>query len=266
MILKELLDKLEEFAPICLSENDVWDNSGLQIGDKTAKINKILLCMDITKEVFDTAKTNYCNCIISHHPLIFKGIKCFDTDNYKTSLIMDLIKSGISVISMHTNLDAAKLGVNYALGKKLELINTSLLNENKVYDNETYGYGLVGELKDEMNLDTLAKFVKNKLNTSALRYVGSPDKIIKKIAVCGGSGSSFIKDAVSRGADAYITGDIGHHDAQEAFENNMAIIDAGHFDTEKHALSELKKYIDEISKKEIITEIFDDNPFKFIAI
>ena len=75
MILKELLEKLEEFAPISLSENDSWDNSGLQIGDKSAEIKKILLCMDITKEVFKTAETEDLNCIISHHPLIFKGFK-----------------------------------------------------------------------------------------------------------------------------------------------------------------------------------------------
>ena len=266
MILNKLLEKLENFAPVNLSENDSWDNSGLQIGDKSAEIKKILLCMDITKEVVKTAETEDFNCIISHHPLIFKGIKCFDMAEYKSSLIAALIKSEINVISMHTNLDAAKFGVNYALCKKLELSDTSLLYESGIYDNEPYGYGLIGNLKNKMNLDTLSKFTKDKLNAAALRYAGEPDRIVKRVAVCGGSGSSFIKAAVNKGAEAYITGDIGHHDAQQALENDLMIIDAGHFDTEKHVLPELKKYIDKISEKEIITKIFDNNPFKFIAV
>lgn len=267
MILKELLENLEEFAPISLSENNLWDNSGLQIGNKNSEIKKILLCIDITREAFETAKNNGFNCIISHHPLIFKGIKSFDIEDYKTSLISDLIKSDINVISMHTNLDAAEFGVNYAIGQKLELFDISLLCERGIYNNKPYGYGLVGNLKNKMSLDALAKFIKDKLDTAALRYVGNPDTSIEKIAVCGGSGSSFIKDAINKMADAYITGDIGHHDAQAALENGLMIIDAGHFDTEKHVLDELKKYIDKLSKKEeIITKIFDNNPFKFIPV
>lgn len=262
MNLSDLLEKLYNFAPLEISENETWDNSGIQIGFRSCDIKKVLLCIDITREVVNIAKAEAFDCIISHHPLIFKCIKAIDDATYKSGMIIELIQSSISVISLHTNLDTAKNGVSTALANRLNLINTELLAPIGNYQQALFGYGRIGNLKKEMSFEELITYTKDRLATSSLRHMGKPNKIIKKIAVCGGSGASFIDNAVKMEADAYITGDIGHHDAQEAFENGLNIIDAGHFDTEKHALYPLKAYIDEIALGKIYTEIYMDNPFK----
>lgn len=266
MKLLNIINELEKFAPYKLSESD-WDNSGLQIGNVEDEITGILLCLDVTDEIVSYAVDYKLNLILSHHPLLFKGVKSIHYNNYKGKLLIDLIRTQINVFSMHTNLDAATLGVNYALSELLGFENRSVLHITKIEENSPnptiYGYGTVGELPDSIHLNELAKHIADKLQAASLRYCGQPSKEIQKIAICGGSGSSFITDAVDSGADVYITGDIGHHDAQEALEQGLAIIDAGHFDTEKHVLPHLKKYLEENTKPGLPIHIFDTNKFAF---
>lgn len=266
MRLSELINELEKFAPYKLAESD-WDNSGLQIGNVEDEIRGILLCLDVTDEIVSYAMDYNLNLILSHHPLLFKGVKSIHYNDYKGKLLIDLIQNQINVFSMHTNLDAATLGVNYVLSELLGFENPPVLHITKIEKNSPnptiYGYGAVGELSESIHLNELAKRIANQLQTTSLRYCGQPSKEVQKIAICGGSGSSFIKDAIASGADVYITGDIGHHDAQEALEQGLAIIDAGHFDTEKHVLPHLKKYLEEKIKPELPIHIFDTNKFAF---
>lgn len=266
MKLSKIINELELFAPYRLSETD-WDNSGLQIGNVEDEIRGILLCLDVNDEIVSYAMDYNLNLILSHHPLIFKGVKSIHYNDYKGKLLIDLIQNKINVFSMHTNLDAATFGVNYALSKLLGFENYSILHITETEENTpnpvTYGYGAVGELPNSIHLNELAKHLASQLQTTSLRYCGQPSKEVKKIAICGGSGSSFIKDAVASGVDVYITGDIGHHDAQEALEQGLAIIDAGHFDTEKHILPHLKKYLEEKINTELPIHIFDTNKFAF---
>lgn len=266
MKLKQLLEELEVLAPHHLSDTS-FDNCGLQVGDREDEISGILLCLDVTMETALYASEHHINLIVSHHPLLFRGVKSITSDDYKGRLLMLLIQNRINVFSMHTNLDAASFGMNRALSNLLELSETSILHVTKTEEAEEeiipYGYGSVSELKAPIHLNELAKFMAEKLDSKSLRYCGRPEKEIKKIAVCGGSGSSFIKDAVRMGADAYITGDIGHHDAQEALEQGLAIIDAGHYDTEKHVLKHLKAFLEEKTKACLPIEIYEQNEFAF---
>lgn len=266
MILSHILDELEILAPLHLCDAS-FDNCGLQVGNKEDTVSGILLCLDVTPKTVSYAIEHKINLIISHHPLLFKGIKAICFDDYKGRLLIQLIQNHINVFSMHTNLDAASLGMNLALTKLLELKNTEILHitstDMEENENRNYGYGLVTELEHPIYLNELAKHITKQLDAKALRYCGQPSKEIKKIAICGGSGSSFIKDAVRMKADAYITGDIGHHDAQEALEQGLAIIDAGHYDTEKHVLNHVKTYLQEKLKTELPILIYENNEFAF---
>lgn len=266
MVLSHILDELEILAPFNLSDTS-FDNCGLQVGNKEDTVSGILLCLDVTAETVSYAVEHKINLIISHHPLLFKGIKAICFDDYKGRLLMQLIQNHINVFSMHTNLDAASLGMNLALSKLLKLKNTDILHITATDTNKDelirYGYGLVTELEHPIHLNELAKHMAKQLDAKALRYAGQPSKEIKKIAICGGSGSSFIRDAVRAKADAYITGDIGHHDAQEALEQGLSIIDAGHYDTEKHVLNHVKLYLQDKLKTELPILIYENNEFAF---
>lgn len=127
---------------------------------------------------------------------------------------------------------------------------------------KSYGYGRVGKLESEVNLKEFANQVKESLECDTIRVYGNLDRSIKKVAVCGGSGASFISSANKVGADVYITGDIKYHDAQLAQELGIAVIDAGHFNTEKHSIEFLKAHLKENTDEvEIITHIESIAPF-----
>lgn len=317
-----------------------WDNSGLLVGNILDEFKCGLICLDVTNKIVEEAISKKCNLIISHHPIIFNKLNKITTD----MLVYKLIKNNISVISLHTNLDIAKDGVNFALAKKLELTHLSPLftdvnkttnfnyklivfvpcgyqakvkesifkagagtignyteccftskgigefkpidsatpfigqtgnleavDEIKIevlvapeyinsvvnamlqahpYEEPAYEFskiynnynceslGLVGNLNKEYSPKDFATIVKNKLNCKKVSYVAG-NKNIKRVAVCGGSGAEFVKNAVHKHADAYITSEIKHNIWLEAKNLGLTLIDAGHFNTENVIVEEL---------------------------
>lgn len=227
---------------------DQWDNTGFQIGDKNKEIDKILIALDLDREIYEVAIKNDYDMIITHHPLIFKSLKSITSEDYKEKLIMDVIKSELVVYNAHSNLDLALGGVNDELASVLGIKNTTPLSNT--FDEEgKIGYGRVGDI-DELPLKDYLEKIKEGLNTNNLILYGSIDKKVNKVAVCGGSGSEFIYDAYKKGADIYITGDIKYHDGQLGHELGLTIVDAGHYNTEKLVLPVIKRYLEvELDKK-----------------
>ena len=125
MIVKEVIDYLDEFAPLCYAEE--FDNVGLIIGDYTQKVNGILVTLDSTESVIDEAIKSKCNLIISFHPIIFNDIKSITTKTYVDRVIHKTIKNNISIVAMHTSLDNSMKGVNSAICKKLDIKNYKIL-------------------------------------------------------------------------------------------------------------------------------------------
>ena len=239
-LLKEIAACLESIAPLEYQED--YDNSGLQLGDPQKEVNSALLTLDITENVVDEAISLKADIIISHHPLIFSGIKKITGDSPVERIINRCIINNIAVYSCHTNIDSTIPGVSEYAGRKMGLINGKILaprKEKPTYDlfaiqNEDpkVGLGWIGYLTEPVNEDTFLNMVKKLFNTGALRYstpIGHP---VHKVAFCGGSGAEFIPNAISAGADAYITSDIKYHAFQQA-ENKLLLIDAGHFETEQ---------------------------------
>lgn len=227
----EIYDYIDEFAPFDTALS--FDNVGLLIGNRDIDVSKVLLALDITKSVCNEAKKLGANLIISHHPIIFKPLKNIEFG----STISELIKNDISAICAHTNLDISKIGVNFQLAKKLELSNLS----NLALD-ENNPIGLIGYLKNEMNAEEFASFVKKKLECVGIRYTKTNNKI-KKVAVCSGSGGSFIKSAYENSADAFVIGEIKHSDILKANEFGINIIDTGHYRSENVIIEPLKNML-----------------------
>lgn len=225
--VNEVFEYINSIAPF--EKQCEWDNSGLIIGDKSSKIAKIGVVLDITAEAVNYAAEKGIELIVSHHPVIFRGIKTvFSSD--PTYL---LIKNGISAICTHTSLDIAKGGVNDALAEALGFKNAYPLSENG--ETEMVRVAEISAISGA----ELAKLCSEKLSTCAA--MADSGKIIKKVALCGGAGADFIHDAANSGCDAYITGEAKHHEFLDAKAMGITLISAGHFETENPVVAVLAK-------------------------
>ena len=107
MKIKEVINALEQFAPLPLQES--YDNAGLQIGLTDVDVSGVLLCLDVTEPIIDEAIYKGCNLIVAHHPLIFHKLAHITTETYVQRTIIKAIQNGITVVAMHTNMDACLL-------------------------------------------------------------------------------------------------------------------------------------------------------------
>ncbi len=217
--VKDIYEFIDGIAPFSVQES--YDNSGLIVGSSAKEVKRILLALDITKSVAKEAVEKGYDMVISHHPVIFNGLKKLDPENPAVILATN----GISALCMHTNFDIAKGGMNDILCEKLGLVpSQSLAEENGV----TIGY--VCDCDGIMPCE-IAKKVKSALGNTVVRYVDTK-KAIKRIAVCSGSGGSLLGFAMSKNADAFITGDVKHDVFIDAYNNDVCLVDAGHYYTE----------------------------------
>ncbi|MDR3579167.1 MAG: Nif3-like dinuclear metal center hexameric protein [Oryzomonas sp.] len=330
--LSDILGIINKIAPPGLAES--WDNSGLQVGDPDAGIERIMVSLDATPAVMEAALNASCQLLVTHHPLLFKPLKTLSTATPQGKLVHAAIRGNLAVISIHTSYDVAEGGLNDLLAERLGvygcrplqaasgqdlcklvvfvpcdhldrvrtvlfpltealgnyrdcsfsapgegtftpqtgatpfigavgsmekapeqrlelLIERSnltravrallaahpyeepafdiypLLNEGK-----PLGLGRVGSLAEQTNLADYAGWIKKALNAPGLRYAGNPATVIKKVALCSGSGASLLRAASRCGADVLVTGDVKYHDARDALDLGIALIDAGHFPSE----------------------------------
>ncbi len=330
--LSDVLGIINKIAPAFLAED--WDNPGLQVGDPLAEISRIMVALDATPAVVESAINSSCQLLVTHHPLIFKARKQISAATPLGKLLYASIKGGLAVVSLHTNYDIAPAGLNDLLAERIglegavplqitasqELLKlvvfvpeghfegvrsamlphcerlgdysdctfavagegtfTPLAGANPligslnrfeqvaerrlellversrlprvvkallaahpyeepafdVYpllnDGAKFGLGRIGRFAEKRSLAELATMIRERLAATNLRYVGDPAAMIGKIAVCSGSGASLMQSAVRAGADLLVTGDVRYHDAREAEELGIALIDAGHFATE----------------------------------
>lgn len=337
MLIGEILAAIEAVAPLTLQEE--WDNCGLQVGNRAQECTGVLVCVDATEATVAEATERGCNLIVSHHPLIFKGIKSLVGRTPVERTIIAAIRAGVSIYSSHTAMDNAPGGVSHAMAAKLGVevlrplaplpaqwlvlnvrvpathadsvrlalfdagagamgdydgcsfsvqgtgtfraldgakpfvgqvnedheepeVNItvsvphqlrgrveSILLETHPYQTPAYefleprqsdpyaGCGVYGTLAERLTPCQLAERVKEVFNVPALRTTNpdnalEPDALISRVAICGGAGGSFIKDAVSAGAQAYITGDIRYHDFLD-FGGDILLMDIGHYEGEE---------------------------------
>lgn len=218
----DVMSVIQNFAPF---ESQMgFDNAGLLIGSHHQEVRKIGVVLDVTPEAVLQAVSLGVDCIVSHHPIIFSGLKAIACD----SAVYLAIQNEIAVISAHTNLDAAVGGVNDVLASVLQLQHVTHLG---LPNEPTPPMGRVGDLQQPMSDKNFAAFVEKQLNTK-VKYVPT-SKTISRVAVCGGAGADFMVPAMSVGADALVTSEIKHHLLWEASHADFMLVDAGHYETEQ---------------------------------
>ena len=246
-------DVMNRLAPKKLAEE--WDNPGLLLGDPTAAVKKIFVCLDVLDENISRAIELDAQLIVAHHPLIFHAVKNIRFDLPLGRKISRLIKNNLAVFAAHTNLDSAVGGVNDLLAKKIGLIDV------KMFGDEEFSLGRLGTLETPMTAENFARHVKKSLNAENVRLVSAGDFMISKVGICSGAGADFIQKAKFFGAQAFVTGDVKYHEAQSAVENKIHVVDAGHFATEFPIVHELANYLRE-ELKNFSVEIFEDTTAK----
>jgi len=331
--IKDIINVIESFSPLSYQEN--YDNAGLITGNSDEECSAVLLTIDTIEDVVDEAINKGINLIISHHPILFSGLKTITGKNYIERTIIKAIKNNIAIYAAHTNLDSVLLGVNSKISEKLKLINCKVLVPGKNilkklvtfipnehvdrvrqslfdagaghignYDSCSYnligkgsfkasnkanpfvgeigkihfeeetrfetifpkhlqssilkalfqshpyeeiaydiypldneynqvGNGMIGELLEDTNEEQFLNQLKNIFNVPIIRHTHFLNKKIKKIAVCGGSGSFLLKDAIRHGADVFVSSDFKYHQFFDA-ENKILIADIGHFESEQY--------------------------------
>lgn len=227
MKIADIIAEIETYAPLNLQES--YDNSGYMCGSHETSVKGVLLAIEITERVVDEAIEKGCNLIISHHPIIFKGIKSLSTDNYVNRPLIKAIKNDITIYAAHTNIDSVSNGVSMTIAQRLGLNNLRVLDPK---DNLGNGLGLIGELPDTTNTVKLLHDIKRIFNCNIVKHSELCHPQVKRVAVCGGAGAEFIEHAIQEKADIYITGDIKHHDWYRA-EGKIVIADIGHYESEQ---------------------------------
>ena len=332
MKIKEITNFLEGYAPLHYQES--YDNSGLIVGDANAKVEGALITLDCTEDVVDEAIAINCNLVITHHPIIFTGLKKLNGSNYIQRTVIKAIRNDIAIYAIHTNLDNVHNGVSAKIAEKLGLENCRVLapksdllrqlvvycptknaeelktalfnngagaignydqcsfssvgkgtfraNENcnpfvgqvgeqhkedeqrieviypkfkerevlnamnlahpyeevahQIYvlenKHQLVGSGIISELKTPVNTEQFLMDIKEKMQTDCVRYTPAVKQEIKCVAVCGGSGSFLLKNAIAAKADIFITADFKYHEFFDA-ENNIVIADIGHYESEQ---------------------------------
>ncbi|MDH6459498.1 dinuclear metal center YbgI/SA1388 family protein [Fusobacterium sp. PH5-7] len=254
MITKDIINFLEEKYP--RSNAEEWDNVGLLVGNNKKDVKKIQLSIDATEKVVDYAAQNNVDMIVTHHPLIFKPLKSIVMSELSGRKIIKLIENGLNLYSIHTNLDSSKDGLNDYILELLEVKKCKIIDINA--NDETAGIGRMYTLEEKITILEYANFIKTKMKIKNVRVISNDLKSkVKKIALINGSGMSYWRKVKSLGADLFITGDIGYHDALDAKESGLHLIDIGHFESENCFSELLKKNLEEIGLEVLI---FNDGP------
>ena len=217
--VRDIYGYIEEIAPFALQEG--YDNSGLCVGNMDMPADRVLLALDCTADVAREAAERGFQLVLTHHPVIFRGIKKLDPD----SVVGTLIRGGVGVLSAHTNFDSAVM--NDILCQKLGLEPIGCITEE-----HGAKMGCICE-HEGMTASELAKLCKRELGCPTVRYDrASGERKLRRTAVCSGSGGSFLGEVLAAGCDSYITGDVKHDVFIDAYNAGLTVFDAGHFYTE----------------------------------
>jgi dinuclear metal center YbgI/SA1388 family protein len=299
MKLSLLTAYLESLAPLSYQED--YDNSGLIVGNPDKEVHQALISLDCTEAIVDEAIAKNCEVIISHHPIVFRGLKKLNGKTYVERVVEKAIKNDIAIYAIHTNLDNVMEGVNKKIcdignysecsfnaegtgtfkggedttpyvgepGKRhyeneirIETVYPAAIEskllmalflahpyEEVAYDlytlsnqHQQVGSGMIGELEEEMTDEEFLFVIKQNMQTKVIRHTALTGKKVKRVAVCGGSGSFLLKYALSAGADFFVTADFKYHEFFDA-EGKLVIADIGHFESEQFTVQLLHDII-----------------------
>jgi len=243
-----------------------WDRVGLVLGEPDAPVRRVLCVVDCVPETVAEALAQRADLIVAHHPLLLRGVSSVAPTTYKGRIVHDLIRSGVALYVAHTNADVANPGVSDALAARLGLRDLRPLSA--LADDPALGLGRVGELPAPLTLAELTRVAARALPPTAwgVRAAGEPDRVVRTVAVCGGSGDSLLAAAAAAGADAYLTADLRHHPASEHVAGGgPALLDAAHWATERPWLDDLAGWLAATAGVTAVVSDLDTDPWTLHA-
>ncbi|MGC9371724.1 MAG: Nif3-like dinuclear metal center hexameric protein [Thermovirgaceae bacterium] len=246
--IQAVCDAINDFAPFETATE--WDNSGLLVGAPEDKVSRVGVTLDVTDESLAEAFKRQCDCIISHHPFLFSPVQQVRTNSAFGKRLKSILSGGLSVIAVHTNWDVSCCGVNAILAELLNLENREPLTESWYGDRRLWE-GSVGILPFSLTSEGFAVFVKETLSLQWIRVFGKKESV-RKIALTGGSGSSYRKSALAAGADLFLTSDMKYHEVQDALDNGLSVALADHGEVERISIPFLKKEIQQRVDVEVV--------------
>lgn len=260
MKCQEIINILERQAPEQYACE--WDNVGLLVGDDQKEIKKIYIALDATEETIKEAIERKADMLLTHHPMIFKGLKKVNAKDFTGKRVMSLIQADIAYYAMHTNFDVK--GMAELAAQKLQLQNCQVLEVTCEDEQGAQGIGKVGDLSKPTDVRECAELVKKVFDIEQVKVFGDLTAEVTKAAICPGSGKSVIGEALKSKAQVLITGDIDHHEGIDAAAQKMAVIDAGHYGIEKIFIPYMKKYLEENTEGLVILQQPEKQPFVYI--
>ena len=246
MKCRDIMRVLERIAPVSWAES--WDNVGLLLGREERNVSRILVTLDVTEEVVEQAVADQVDMIVSHHPLIFHGLKQISDHTAEGKKILRLAGHDISYYAMHTNYDVSGQGMAVAAAARLGMKDLELLKREQtvVMDGSArdIGAGRVGRLSEPVTLQNFCSQVKNTFGLKTLRVWGKfpREELLERAAILPGSGEDYLEAAMESGAQVFLTGDIKYHRGMDAAERGLVILDCGHFGLEHIFTEEMERY------------------------
>jgi len=229
MTIKDITAHLESIAPAHLQES--YDNAGLIVGHPDTEVTGVLTSLDCTEEIIAEAKARGCNLVVAHHPIVFKGLKRFNGNDYVERTVIKAIKEDVAIYAIHTNLDNVRhQGVNERIANRLGLTNLRLLGPKN--DEKTVGSGMVGELPAEMAETDFLAHLKRSMGATVVKHTALLGEPVKTVALCGGAGGFLLSKAKAAGAQVFVTSDYKYHEFFDA-DGDLVICDIGHYESEQ---------------------------------
>ena len=244
MILREIIRQLEALAPREAACD--WDNPGLLVGRGDWEITKVYVALDATEQVVEAAVAAGAELILTHHPILFHAVKQVNDETPLGRKLLTLIRNDVAVYSMHTNFDSCPGGMGDLVCAQLGLENLGPMESSSYQEanvvvteaaaegrqvNQRYGIGFVAELPETMTVRELAALVKERFGLPFVNFFDA-ERPIRRIACCPGSGRGEMENVLHCHVDAFLTGDMGHHDGLEYVEEGISLLDAGHYGLE----------------------------------
>ena len=245
MECKKVIELLEKQSPKSYACD--WDNVGLLVGREDKEIQKIYIALDATDEAIEEAIANGADMLLTHHPMIFKGMKRVTQEDFIGRRIIRLIQNDMVYYAMHTNFDV--MGMADLAADYLGISDTRVLEITSVSETGEEGIGRYGSLKKEMTVRECCEEVKQAFSLENVKVFGDLERKVKTAAISPGSGKSVISNALQAGVDVLITGDIDHHEGIDAVPQNMTVIDAGHYGVEHIFIPYMEQYLKREAKE-----------------
>lgn len=283
MKCRDIIEFLQQQFPESMACD--WDNVGLLAGSMEKEVHTVYIALDATDEAIAAAVEAQADMLLTHHPLIFKGIRQVNSEDFIGRRILELIRHDMAYYAMHTNFDVAAMADLAA--ERLGLSDITVLQETGTLPEgaaseagsallegtvkaessvgmRTIGIGKIGSLPCEMTLGECAELTKQSFGLDKVKVFGEPDMRVQCAAVCPGSGKSVIEDALKKGAQVLITGDIDHHEGIDAVARGMAVIDAGHYGLEQIFIPYMKEYLEAHLPELTVIAQAPKPPFRYI--